>query len=299
MEELKKVLCFNINNTIIEVFINSYNIYIFADSVEIAHTNKKSNFFSILFKDLLLKYLNNSNKENTDYLKDKNKINISLLNNKNGNFILEKIRNEIPNIEFKIKIRARNKNKSCYLLTDKEIIEGLNNIIQEVSAVEETLKICREDLMRLSLNKSFTVIWGAKEVSNKIKEILNEIVENKDWENIEFYVNILVKYIKNSIYYLSNLNKKEFDKILKDRAIPNIKESFNKIKDIVSDVSFILLKFLEFCKFIDNYTKYPTNFFIKYNLFEDLKSDYENLISFIVKIPIFERCINQLESVKD
>lgn len=284
----KKILYLGINNTPIEIFIDDYNIYIFVDNVEILCVDKKNENFSLFFKDLLFKCL-----------KGNNKIDIKLSDNKSGNFIFEKIKNDIPNIEFKIRVKIRNKKQQNYELSNKEIIEGLKNFIQEVTAIEETLRICREDLMRLSLNKSFNTIWGSKEILNKIKNLLTEIVENKSWEEVEFYTNLLVRYVRNSIYYLDNLNKEEIKELLTKKTVPNIKANFDRLKRIISGAALTLLKFLELCKFISNYTKYPINFFINNSLLEDLKYDYDNLINFIIKIPIFERIFEQLSFVKD
>jgi hypothetical protein len=63
-------------------------------------------------------------------------------------------------------------------------------------------------------------------------------------------------------------------------------------------VSFAILEFLKLDEVIKKYTNYPTFFFIKKEIFEDLKENYNSLLNFIIKIPFYNKLLYQLEMNK-
>jgi hypothetical protein len=170
------------------------------------------------------------------------------------------------------------------------LMNKLKNFIQAVHDINETLKVCREDLLSLSRGKLIDTMWGAKKTQKIIDNVREKVLKDEEWERVEFYVNILKQSVERFLYKLihPSKDKKEDMKVINSVLVPNILENFEKIKGIISNVMIMLSRYTYIDEVFKKNTSYPASWFINGGMFEDLKLDYRNLILFILKIPHYE-----------
>lgn len=166
----------------------------------------------------------------------------------------------------------------------------MRNFIQAIHDINETLKVCREDLLSLSRGRLIDTMWGAKKTQKIIDNVRDGVLKDEEWERVEFYVNILKQSIERFLYKLihQSKDKNEDMKVINSVLIPNILENFEKIKGIISNVLIMLSNYIYIDEVFKKNTSYPASWFINGDMFEDLKLDYRNLILFILKIPHYE-----------
>lgn len=281
----KKVLTIGINKHLIDICILYDNVFIEVDSYRVIEVDKKEKGIFSLVKDLIQKFLENNN----------GCITVQVYCKKGQN-ILEGIEKNIKGVKIVKKHKSFPVINTTFYSPD-EMVGILKDFFYSIDDTVKILSLCREDLSQLSLNKSMNCMWGSKEVGAQIKNILSQVISNKEdeWDRIQFYNNMVCRSIKSTLYYLNNdINKNMISSV----TVPNIRHNFEKIKRIVVKVSLIILEFLKLDEIIKKYTNYPTTFFIRSDLFEDLKDDYNNLINFIIKIPIYDKVLFQLELSK-
>jgi len=172
-----------------------------------------------------------------------------------------------------------------FLLKIKEFSQALHDI-------NETLKVCREDIMMISCGRLVNTMWGAKPTQRILENMKSTVAEDENWERVEFYVNMIIKSIGRlthkldaSLFDVCDEEKKVVNTVL----IPNILQSFEKVKMIVSNVLKMLSSFVNIDEVFKKNTSYPANWFINADMFEDIKLDYMNLVLFALKIPRFEQ----------
>jgi hypothetical protein len=171
-------------------------------------------------------------------------------------------------------------------------IKKIKEFAQALHDINETLKVCREDIMMISCGRLVNTMWGAKPTQRILESMKNTVAEDENWERVEFYVNMILR----SIDRLSHkLNSSLFDvcdeekKVVSTVLIPNILQSFDKIKVIISNVLKMLSNFVNIDEIFKKNTSYPANWFINADMFEDIKLDYKNLVLFALKMPRFEQ----------
>lgn len=172
------------------------------------------------------------------------------------------------------------------------LIPKLKTLSNTLHDVNETLKVCREDALSITGGKLISTMWGAKPTQDMIVEFNNDIVGDREWDRVEFYVNIIMKSIQKLIHKMSTDLLKVCDeekKVVSTVIIPNIIQSFDKIKGIVSNALVMLSNLIYIDEIFKKNTTYPASWFINNNMLEDLNLDYQNLINFILMIPNFER----------
>jgi hypothetical protein len=174
----------------------------------------------------------------------------------------------------------------------ENFLKKIKEFAQALHDINETLKVCREDIIMISCGRLVNTMWGAKPTQRILENMKNIVEEDEDWEKIEFYVNMIIR----SIDRLSHkLNTSLFDvcdeekKVVSTVLIPNIIQNFDKIKVIVSNVLKMLSNFVNIDEIFKKNTSYPANWFINADMFEDIKLDYKNLVLFALKIPRFEQ----------
>jgi len=174
----------------------------------------------------------------------------------------------------------------------EKFLKKIRNFSQIIHDINETLKVCREDILSITCGKLVDSMWGAKPTQQILEKMRDSAMENEDWEKIEFYTSIILKSIDSFTHKLElplfNVYDEE-KKVISTVLIPNIIHSFEKIKSIVSDVLLMLSNFVYIDEVFKKNTSYPANWFINADMFQDLKLDYKNLILFALKVPQFEQ----------
>lgn len=251
--------------------------------------NKNSNYDKIshLIRDIILKGHNNSNIVEAYVCDD------------SINPIIKDIKDNSSNIQFKIVDQAMEIPRSCPmnigdvynydLLIPK--LKNLNNILHDVN---ETLRVCREDALSITGGKLISTMWGAKPTQDMILEFNNDILSDKEWDRAEFYINMIMKSVQKLIHKMnSDLLKicDEEKKVVSNVLIPNIIQSFDKIRLITSNAVIILSNLIYIDEVFKKNTTYPAVWFINNNMLGDLKLDYQNLINFILMVPKLEKDI--------
>lgn len=171
-------------------------------------------------------------------------------------------------------------------------IKKIKEFAQNLHDINETLRVCREDISMLSCGRLVDSMWGAKKTQRILEELKTKVSEDGDWEKIEFYVNMTLKSIDRLIHKLSTSLFDVCDeekKVVNTVLIPNILQSFEKIKEVISRVLKMLSSFVYIDEIFKRNTSYPANWFINADMFEDIKLDYKNLILFALKIPRYEQ----------
>ena len=176
--------------------------------------------------------------------------------------------------------------------TPERFIKKIKEFAQALHDINETLKVCRDDVLSLSSGRLINTMWGAKQTQQIFLNMRNDIAENEDWDKAEFYVNMILKSISrlthkldSTLYDVCDEEKKVVNTVL----IPNIIQGFEKIKAIVSKVLVMLSNFVYIDEVFKKNTSYPANLFINADMFEDIKLDYVNLVLFALKIPRYEQ----------
>jgi hypothetical protein len=170
----------------------------------------------------------------------------------------------------------------------KKIIEFSQNIHD----INETLRVCRNDILSISCGRLVNTMWGAKPTQQILENMKNMVANDENWERIEFYANMIIKSIERLTHKLNGTLfdvRDEDKKVAITVLIPNILQGFDKIKEVVSNVLKMLSNFVYIDEVFKKNTSYPANWFINSDMFEDVKLDYGNLILFALKIPRFEQ----------
>jgi hypothetical protein len=176
--------------------------------------------------------------------------------------------------------------------TPDRFIKKLKEFAQALHDINETLRVCRDDVLSLSSGRLVNTMWGAKQTQQILVDVKENISENEDWEKAEFYVNMILKSISRLIH---KLDSKMYDvcdeekKVVNTVLIPNIIQGFEKVKSILSKVLIMLSNFVYIDEVFKKNTSYPANLFINADMFEDIKLDYTNLVLFALKIPRYEQ----------
>jgi hypothetical protein len=171
-------------------------------------------------------------------------------------------------------------------------LKKIKEFSQAIHDINETLKVCREDIISIACGRLADSMWGAKATQQILEDMKETASENEDWEKVEFYTNIISKSINRLLHNLEGPLFSicgEEKKVANTVLIPNIIHSFEKIKSIVSDVLLMLSNFVYIDEVFKKNTSYPASWFINADMFEDIKLDYRNLILFALKIPRFEQ----------
>lgn len=177
-------------------------------------------------------------------------------------------------------------------LAPEKFISKMKEFAQSLHDINETLKVCREDISMLSCGRLVNTMWGAKKTQKILEDLKESVSEDSDWERVEFYTNMTLKSIDRLTH---KMNSSLFDvcdeekKVVNSVLIPNICQGFEKIKQIVSRVLKMLSNFVYIDEIFKKNTSYPANWFINADMFEDIKLDYQNLILFALKIPRYEQ----------
>lgn len=177
------------------------------------------------------------------------------------------------------------------IVPDK-FIKKIREFAQNLHDINETLKVCREDILMLSCGRLVDSMWGAKSTQKLLESMKQRAAEDKDWDRVEFYVNMIQKSIDRLTHRLDSTLFDMCDeekKVASTVLIPNILQSFEKIKGIISSVLKLLSNFVYIDEIFKKNTSYPANWFINADMFEDIKTDYKNLVLFALKIPRFEQ----------
>lgn len=173
-----------------------------------------------------------------------------------------------------------------------KFIKKIREFSQNLHDINETLKVCREDILMLSCGRLVDSMWGAKSTQKLLESMKQTVAEDKDWDRAEFYVNMIQKSIDRLTHRLDSTLFDVCDeekKVVNTVLIPNILQSFEKIKVIISNVLKLLSNFVYIDEIFKKNTSYPANWFINADMFEDIKLDYKNLVLFALKIPRFEQ----------
>ena len=173
-----------------------------------------------------------------------------------------------------------------------KFIKKIREFAQNLHDINETLKVCREDILMLSCGRLVDSMWGAKSTQKLLESMKQTVAEDKDWDRAEFYVNMIQKSIDRLTHRLDSTLFDVCDeekKVVNTVLIPNILQSFEKIKCIISNVLKLLSNFVYIDEIFKKNTSYPANWFINADMFEDIKLDYKNLVLFALKIPRFEQ----------
>jgi len=173
-----------------------------------------------------------------------------------------------------------------------KFIKKIKEFAQTIHDINETLRVCREDILMISCGRLVNTMWGAKPTQRILEGMKSSVAEDDDWERVEFYVNMILKSIDRLVHKLDGTLFDVCDeekKVVNMVLIPNILQSFEKIKMIVSNVLKMLSNFVNIDEVFKKNTSYPANWFINADMFEDIKLDYKNLVLFALKIPRFEQ----------
>lgn len=173
-----------------------------------------------------------------------------------------------------------------------KFISRIKEFAQSLHDINETLRVCREDISMLSCGRLVNTMWGAKKTQKILEDLKDSVSEDSDWERVEFYINMTLKSIdrlthkmSSSLFDVCDEEKKVVNTVL----IPNICQGFEKVKQVVSRVLRMLSNFVYIDEIFKKNTSYPANWFINADMFEDIKLDYQNLILFALKIPRYEQ----------
>jgi len=173
-----------------------------------------------------------------------------------------------------------------------KFISRIKEFAQSLHDINETLRVCREDISMLSCGRLVNTMWGAKKTQKILEDLKDSVSEDSDWERVEFYINMTLKSIdrlthkmSTSLFDVCDEEKKVVNTVL----IPNICQGFEKVKQVVSRVLRMLSNFVYIDEIFKKNTSYPANWFINADMFEDIKLDYQNLILFALKIPRYEQ----------
>lgn len=174
----------------------------------------------------------------------------------------------------------------------EKFLSRIREFAQSLHDINETLRVCREDIISLTHGKLVDTMWGAKPMQQILCGLKNNIEENDDWDNLEFYVNMIMKSIERithkmgkDLYTVCDEEKKVVNTVL----IPNIIQGFEKIKGVISKVLMMLSNLVYIDEMFKKNTTYPASWFINGDIFEDIKLDYNNLVLFALKIPRIEQ----------
>jgi hypothetical protein len=173
-----------------------------------------------------------------------------------------------------------------------KFVKKIREFSQNLHDINETLKVCREDILMLSCGRLVDSMWGAKSTQKLLEGMKQTVAEDKDWDRAEFYVNMIQKSIDRLTHRLESTLFDVCDeekKVVNTVLIPNILQSFEKVKGIISNVLKLLSNFVYIDEIFKKNTSYPANWFINADMFEDIKTDYKNLVLFALKIPRFEQ----------
>lgn len=173
-----------------------------------------------------------------------------------------------------------------------KFIKKIKEFSQSLHDINETLKVCRDDILMLSCGRLVDSMWGAKKTQKMLEDVKKQVAEDRDWDRVEFYVNMILKSIDRLSHKLNTTLFEVCDeekKVVNTVLIPNIIQNFEKIKEIISNVLKMLSNFVYIDEVFKKNTSYPANWFINADMFEDIKLDYRNLILFALKIPRYEQ----------
>ena len=279
-------ICYGLNtkDKLSNISINGYDI------IDCKDTGIDYNKIAHLIKDLVINGLDASKTDSIQaYILNEAKLSDSILSGikKDLGSSIKVINQsmEIPH-NFPVKIDFEE------AFAPERFLKKIRDFAQTVHDINETLKVCREDIISITCNKLVDSMWGAKPTQQILEEMKESAEGNEDWEKVEFYTNIILKSIDRLVHKLEgsliNICNEE-KKVVNTVLIPNIIHSFEKIKSIVSDVLLMLSNFVYIDEVFKKNTSYPANWFINADMFKDLKLDYKNLILFALKIPRFEQ----------
>lgn len=255
------------------------------DALDLNKSNNNYERIAHLIRDIVLKDCDNLS------------IIEAYINNNSIDPIIKDIKESDSDIQFKIVDQAMEIPRSHSINLEDTynydlLIPKLKNLSNILHDVNETLRVCRDDALSVTGGKLISTMWGAKPTQDMIVEFNNNISGDREWDRAEFYVNIIMKSIQKLIHKMDTDLLKVCDeekKVVSNVIIPNILQSFDRIKSIVSNAVIMLSNLIYIDEVFKKNTTYPASWFINNNMLEDLKLDYQNLINFILMIPNFER----------
>ena len=175
-----------------------------------------------------------------------------------------------------------------------KIKKKLESFASDLHDVNETLKVCYEDASTITSGKLIGSMCGAKPMQKILTDLNNEIVDNSDWERVEFFISIINKSIEQLVHKMNiglNDGNNENQKIINTVIIPNIIDNYYKLKGVISGAVSALSNLIYIDNLFKKNTTYPASWFMNNSILTDLKLDYKNLIVFLLKVPMFERGI--------
>jgi hypothetical protein len=177
-------------------------------------------------------------------------------------------------------------------LNNSSLITGMQDLSKTVSDLNNTLNVCRGDALNLTQGKLVNTMWGAKSMQHTIDDLHEEIFGNNAWDRVEFFSSLVMKSIDRLIHKLAiglqNVNQEE-KKVICTVLIPNILSNYEQIKLVASSALVSLSVLMSIDAMFKKLTSYPATWFMNGNMLEDMRLDYQKLLSFMMQVPKIEQ----------
>jgi hypothetical protein len=135
-------------------------------------------------------------------------------------------------------------------------------------------------------------VWGAKNIQKYMDGIRFKIASyNSEISKIDFYKEMLYRNSKKLSMKLSSvsiMNNAEEKKIISQVLIPDIIDNYEKVKDLSTQVVFIVSPLIYVDDLFRKNTNYPVTWFVSDDVIMNLKEDYNFLINFLQEMPKIE-----------
>jgi len=180
------------------------------------------------------------------------------------------------------------------LIDYKVLSENIRKMGRQISDLNNTLRVCREDAMTLTHGKLVDTMWGAKSMCQMIGEISKEIESNTEWERVEFFTTLIMKSIERLLMKLSSGLSQvcaEEQRVIYTVLIPNILSNYELLKSVASKALLPLSALIYIDTVFKQATNYPASWFMNGNMLEDLKQDYQKILGFMMQVPRIEKSI--------
>jgi len=258
------------------------------------HSKLMNEKISNVVRDFVAQYLRSSKTASVTILKNKTSCDYESLYTdlkeipENKKVVIKFLPDDLSEIEKTL--QSEFSFESC--IGQKELIASLSSFIVTISELATTLDVCRNDAISLTSGRLVNTMWGAKTMQSMLDSLHEEIETNEKWERVEFFSTMIIKSCERLVHKLSSDLSDvcaEEKKIMGMVLIPNIIANYEHFKQaaITALISISSLIYVDII--FKRLTSYPATWFLSGGMLDDLKQDYQKLMSFLIKVPAIER----------
>jgi len=221
------------------------------------------------------------------------------LNDSVGNPVVI-IRNK-PKEERDIRLRAASGFSAEGCIPTEILMNNLEVLKKKISALSSDLEESLDVASTFTRRKLKDSMWGAKPMQQILDSLRSEFL-NKCWNQAYVSLELIEKSIDRLVYKFKSIFDEEcFEekKMVVGVLIPDIIESYAKIKDVVIRLVTLLAPLILMDKTFTEKTSYPAKFFISDEIIEQTQNRFNVLIKFLCLSPTIEsKVLDPLDFVR-